>query len=123
MLELWWEVRQQQRITEAEDKATRSERETKGNTRELQELRARVDALTLACTTMWSLLQTRFGVTDEEFGRRLHEIDLRDGKLDGRIAPEIKSCPKCQRTMSSRHARCMYCGDDELHRRPFEGAR
>lgn len=123
MLELWWELHQQQRIRDAQDKATQGQREARSTAREMQDLRARVDALTLACTTMWSLLQTRFGMTDEEFGRRLNEIDLRDGKLDGRIAPEIKSCPQCQRTMSSRHARCMYCGDDHLQKRPFEGAR
>lgn len=123
MLEILWELHQQNRINSAADQASRGESEAKRAAREVRDLQARIDALTLACTTMWSLMQTRFGMTDAEFGSRLREIDLRDGKLDGRIAPEIKSCPKCQRTMSSRHARCLYCGDDHLERRPFEGAR
>lgn len=130
MFDILWDIHQQFRINEAQARADRgmaqaanASRQATDAAREVRDLQARVDALTLACTAMWSLLQTRFGLTDAEFGDRLREIDLRDGKLDGRISPEIKACPKCGRTMSSRHGRCIYCGDDHLARKPFEGAR
>ena len=123
MFDILWDLHQQRRINEASDQAARGESEAKQAAREVRELQARVDALTLACTTMWSLMQTKLGMTDQEFGARLREIDLRDGKLDGRIAPEVKACPRCKRTMSNRHSRCLYCGDDHLQRKPFEGAR
>jgi hypothetical protein len=123
MFDILWDLHQQRRIADVEDRAARGESETKTAAREVRNLQARVDALTLACTTMWSLMQTKLGMTDEEFGERLNDIDLRDGKLDGRISPEIKACPSCNRTMSIRHAKCLYCGDDHLIRKPFEGAR
>jgi len=123
MFDLLWDIHQQYRINEVDAMASRGASEAKQVAGEVRELQARVDALTLACTTMWSLMQSRLGMTDKEFGERLREIDLRDGKLDGRIAPEIKGCGKCGRTMSKRHARCLYCGGEDLKRRPFEGAR
>jgi len=123
MIDLLWDLHQHYRIAEVNERAARGESEAKAAAREVRDLQARVDALTLACTTMWSLMQTRLGMTDAEFGDRLREIDLRDGKLDGRVAPDIKACPRCKRVMSNRHARCLYCGDDHLSRKPFEGAR
>ena len=30
--------------------------------------------------------------------------------VDGRLGREISKCPECDRTMSKRHAHCMYCG-------------
>ena len=123
MFGLLWDLHQQSRIDSVDAKSARTATEAQLASRRVQELEARVDALALACTTMWSLLQSRVGVTDQEFEARMREIDLRDGTLDGRVAPEVKTCAKCGRTMSSRHARCMYCGNDNLKRKPFEGAR
>lgn len=123
MLNFLWDLHQQSQIREADSRAARGESEAKQASREVRDLQARVDALTLACTAMWSLMQTKLGMTDDEFGARMREIDLRDGTLDGRIAAEIKHCAKCNRAMSVRHVRCLYCGDDHLSRKPFEAAR
>ncbi len=123
MLEFLWDLDQQRRINEVDARTTRTVGDAQQTQRRVVDLEARVDALVLACTTMWSLLQSKVGITEQEFAARLRDIDLRDGTLDGRIAPEVKACAACGRTMSSRHARCMYCGDANLSRKPFEGAR
>jgi len=47
------------------------------------------------------------------------QIDLRDGRLDGRVAttpPE--PCPKCLRIVAKGSVRCMYCGEP-LAMNPF----
>ena len=44
------------------------------------------------------------------------EIDLRDGKADGKITAHPLRCPSCDRVSSSRHAKCLYCGQE------FEGS-
>ena len=37
-------------------------------------------------------------------------IDLRDGKLNGKLRKEIVECQDCKRVMAPAHRRCMYCG-------------
>lgn len=103
--------------------ASGAESESQSVERRLAELEARLDSLTLACMAMWRLIQRKHGISDDEFSAMVREVDLSDGRLDGRIAPETKSCATCGRAMSSRHVKCLYCGGDNLQRKPFEGAR
>ena len=39
----------------------------------------------------------------------------RDGKADGQLTEHPVRCPKCERVNTSRHAKCLYCGQE------FEG--
>ena len=48
--------------------------------------------------------------TEEELGKLIEEIDLRDGKLDGRMASVPPKCAQCSRTVSARTGTCIYCG-------------
>ena len=51
----------------------------------------------------------------QELLRQMVQIDLRDGRMDGRVAatpPE--PCPKCQRIVAKQSVRCMYCGEPLL---------
>jgi hypothetical protein len=77
---------------------------------ELDELRMRTEKLALVNMALWSLLRDRLGVTDEDLEKRIQEIDLQDGKLDGRAAPGASKCVRCSRMVSHRHKRCLYCG-------------
>lgn len=122
MYDFLWNYFQQRQIDQTASQANRAASGVQDAARRVRDLESRLDALTLSCVTMWSLVQSRLGVTEEEFANRLREIDPRDGKLDGRIAPEVKARGECGRTMSSRHSRCMYCGSEALKRKPFEGA-
>jgi ribosomal protein S27AE len=45
---------------------------------------------------------------------------LADGVEDGKITRMIQQCPRCQRVMSPRHKRCLYCGYAELQQSAFE---
>ena len=68
---------------------------------------------------LWTILKEKHGLEDKELLRRIVEIDLRDGQLDGRVAttpPE--PCPKCQRIVAKGSVRCMYCGEP-LAMNPF----
>ena len=71
---------------------------------------SRLDRLTLVCMAMWSLLKEKTNLTDEELLKRVEEIDLADGKLDGRVSAQVITCPQCNRQMSTRTNRCFYCG-------------
>ena len=46
---------------------------------------------------------------------RMNQLDLTDGRLDGRITKSAVACPKCNRTITRRHAKCMYCEQPIMH--------
>ena len=73
-------------------------------------LEARVDKLTLICMALWTLLKDATNLTDEQLAQRVKEIDLSDGRLDGKISHTVHNCPKCNRVLSQKHKRCLYCG-------------
>lgn len=82
---------------------------------DVQALEANLDRALLACEAMWTLLRDKLGVTDLELIERINEIDLSDGKLDGKVRKTPVSCPSCGHTISSRFPKCMYCGQAVVH--------
>lgn len=74
------------------------------------ELERRIDHLALACQALWEILSERVGVTHEELTKKMTEIDLRDGRQDGRMGPRVIQCPACGRNVSASKPTCMFCG-------------
>lgn len=75
-------------------------------------LQAQVERLLIITEALWSILKEKHTLDDQELLRRMVQIDLRDGRLDGRVAatpPE--PCPKCHRVVAKGAVRCMYCGE------------
>ena len=83
--------------------------------RKADELEARCDQLVMVCEAMWTILRDKLGVTDEELVTRVNDIDLSDGKLDGKVRKTAVSCPKCGRTIAQRFQKCIYCGQPVVH--------
>ena len=98
---------QGQGIRDAKRTARRSQEDT-------DDLRTRVDRLHLATTAMWELLCERTGLDEDDLLAKIQEIDLRDGKRDGRIDTRASAspveCPECTRTNNARRTACLYCG-------------
>ncbi|MCP4645520.1 MAG: hypothetical protein GY851_34065 [bacterium] len=80
----------------------------------VEELERRVDRLGLACQALWEILREQTEITDDELMSRMEEIDLRDGKADGKIGAEVLACPTCGRHLNSRNPTCIYCGTEVL---------
>lgn len=77
-------------------------------------LNRRLDRAMLAIESLSELLRDRLGISREEIHLRMEEIDLRDGKLDGRLAPGVVSCAVCDRPNSKQSRQCVYCGHQPL---------
>ncbi|MCG3135681.1 MAG: hypothetical protein HMLKMBBP_03413 [Planctomycetes bacterium] len=93
----------QRSATDANAKAGRAEAAA-------AEMQLRMDRMALACEAMWELVRERTGATDADLRRKIEEIDLRDGKLDGRIARTVAPCARCGRAVNSGRRRCIRCG-------------
>ena len=83
-------------------------------------LEDRIDRLALICMAMWSLIRSETNLTEEQLLERVREIDLMDGEEDGKITRQVTQCSRCNRPMSSRHTRCIYCGSDALVASAFD---
>ncbi len=83
-------------------------------------LEDRLDRLSLICMAMWTLVQAETNLTEEDLLQRVREIDLMDGVADGRITRQVTRCGRCDRPMSSRHTRCIYCGSEQLVATAFD---
>ena len=75
-----------------------------------QSVEQRLDRALLACQAMWTLVSDALKLTDEQLLQRMVDLDMTDGKLDGKIRRTAITCPKCNRLSPPRLAACMYCG-------------
>jgi ribosomal protein S27AE len=82
-------------------------------------IRLDVEKLFMITEALWGLLKEQHGYEDEQLARMIEGIDLRDGKLDGRVARQNPDCPQCGRTLLGTHPVCLYCGT-AVDRGPFD---
>lgn len=86
----------------------------------LRYLEDRVDRLSLICMAMWSLLQDKTKLTEEDLMERVRLLDLMDGKVDGKATKTVSRCVQCSRPMNVRHTKCIYCGHEKLIESAFD---
>ncbi len=83
------------------------------------ELRGQVDRLQMICEAMWTLMKAKSGATEAEIVALIEEIDLRDGKLNGRTELVPQKCARCGRVVSLRTSLCPYCGAQNFRTTAF----
>lgn len=87
---------------------------------ENEEIKFDVEKLLMITEALWTILKEQLGYDDEELIRRVQEIDMRDGRLDGKVATSVNPpCPECGRTLIGKRPKCLYCGT-EVKRDLFE---
>lgn len=74
------------------------------------ELEAQCDRALLVCEALWTIMRDKLGVPEEELVSRVNEIDLSDGKLDGKVRRSAVQCKKCGKNVARRFQKCIYCG-------------
>lgn len=87
---------------------------------ELDFIEGRLDRLTLVCMAMWSLIQDKTNLTEEDLLERVRVIDMMDGTTDNKAKRSMQKCANCDRPMSMRHQRCLYCGHEKLVQSAFD---
>ena len=74
----------------------------------------KIDRLVLIHRSMWELVRASNNLSEDDLLKKVTEVDLRDGTLDGKIITPPKKCSGCHRLISRRHRRCIYCGAGNL---------
>ena len=92
-----------QAASRAESKATAVETQ-------LKRLRADLARSLMISEALWELLRDRAKLTEKDLHKKLYEIDMRDGVLDGQNKRKATKCTECGHMVSSRHPACIYCG-------------
>ncbi len=77
---------------------------------QVQRLEMNLAKTMMICEALWELLREKTGLTQEDLYKKLYEIDMRDGVLDGQNQAKVRDCPSCHRPVSGRHGACLYCG-------------
>ncbi len=91
--------------------ANEASRDARRSVTKVQILEADVERLLMITEALWTILKEQNGFTDDELRERVQAIDMRDGKLDGRVAPSAPdSCAACKRPLARKRPRCIYCG-------------
>lgn len=104
----------------ARTQAAQADTAARSAARQVAALEERVEKLSLVCMAMWSLLQDKTGVTEEQLLERVKTLDLMDGVADGKATRTISKCTRCKRVMAPRHRRCLYCGAERLVESAFD---
>jgi len=88
---------------------------TAGTNSRLRDLEFRLGKLEIVAEALWELLRENTGLSEVDLLERVAEIDLRDGRYDGKRKkiPSVE-CPKCGRMNSKQHGACLYCGETIL---------
>ncbi len=113
MLETIWEIFQTGQLMEAKQKAIAADGLSKANAVSTGATLTQVETLVLANQAMWELLSEKCGVTDNDLIKKMNEIDLRDGKLDGKLEvtrATATDCHDCGKKISKRRSTCYWCG-------------
>ena len=123
LFNLAWDLHQQRQIREAKDdiQQTRTAAERAGD--EFADLERRTDILLLTCQAMWELLREQTGIDEGALLKKIQEVDLRDGKLDGRMGSSVVTCSKCGRTGRSNRRFYIYYGEATSSPHVFERGR
>lgn len=74
------------------------------------ELERKLGQVELANRVLWELLRDGLKLSEADMEKRMKALDLRDGVDDGKITEVPMRCPSCKRVSSSRHWKCLYCG-------------
>ncbi|MFQ5491149.1 MAG: hypothetical protein ACE5GE_10535 [Phycisphaerae bacterium] len=98
---------------QAAGSASRKAGEAKSSAAEVE---AKCDRALLVCEALWTILRDKLNVSEEELVQRVNDIDLTDGRLDGKVRKaNAHACPGCGRTIAKRFPKCMYCGQEVVH--------
>jgi uncharacterized paraquat-inducible protein A len=119
LVDLFWNLRQQQQIGEVNAKAALARSDVQTQDSAVADLNRRFERLALVTQALAELLSERAKVSQADLAAKIDEIDMRDGVRDGRVAA-TRSCPKCHHSTAGHRTTCLNCGASLDAATPFD---
>ena len=121
MEDIFWNLAQQKQIGNAKSEAADAKRTAKSAEEKIADLEQSFDRLLLINRALWEILQQFHRVDDAFLAKKVQEIDLRDGRADGKFSRQrLLHCRRCGKVLNKRHTRCIYCGAPDLQTSSFD---
>lgn len=117
---MFWNMRQDSNIRDSSNQAASAARQSMRTDDKVKQLEQRLNHLMIYTQAMWELIRENTRLSDADIEARVQEIDLRDGKADGKMNSQLLVCPACSRNNNSSKKQCMYCGEDLPRQHIFE---
>ncbi|PCJ44679.1 MAG: hypothetical protein COA99_06545 [Moraxellaceae bacterium] len=74
-------------------------------------LKTEVERLLMITEALWGFIKEQHDYEDQALFDKIIEIDAKDGKIDGRVAPKAPTkCPECTHVLPKKKPFCVYCG-------------
>jgi hypothetical protein len=108
----FWEMSDIYHGAQAHQTAATAMRKTSDFQSELKAYRQALDKMLLINRAMWEIMAEKMGMDEDYLMDKVNEIDLRDGKKDGKLTKDVAKCRSCGRNLMKGHERCLYCGKD-----------
>ncbi len=70
-----------------------------------QKLSDELERMKTITEAMWELLKEKTGLNDEELKKKISLITIK------RANQAVRNCPKCERIISAKSAKCVFCGE------------
>ena len=109
-MDLFIDAIQYRQINQARNDASTAKSKAENMERRLAAVERRLDRMALASQALWELLKERTDLTIGQVFAKMEEIDLRDGRKDGKIGGRVLKCTECGRTVNALNTACVYCG-------------
>lgn len=90
--------------------AARAESKTHALARKMRVLESSVEKALMINEVLWEIIRDKHGLSDTDLHKKIHEVDMRDGVIDGKNQRKPTECSDCGRMVSARHPACIYCG-------------
>lgn len=86
---------------------------------EIAALRHELDRTTLIVQSMYEIMKSKMGLSEEAMMEMIESVDMLDGKLDGKPSRIPENCPECTRPVSVQTNTCFFCGISVERRKVF----
>jgi hypothetical protein len=87
---------------------------------ELDLTKAHLERLMMICEALWTIIKKQHDLEDKDLMDYVAQVDMQDGKLDGKVAKQAPpKCQECGRTSSRQSMICIFCGT-LVERGPFD---
>lgn len=107
----FWDAFQQTEIIENRKRGSDAQIDANSALRSINELEEKVDRLSLLCHALFEELERTTGFSEAQLKEKMTQIDLRDGRSDGKYDPVLGSdCPDCGRKVKKTRSNCFWCG-------------